>query len=451
MTAAPPLSSSTASRMEKAAEAALAAVDAGVHPDAAVAKAASEYGLTPAHAAHVCHAVNIGQAAGTRTMGDNPWEKAAGYPVADPKAVAALLGAGPAAVAKAAGCGSAPGPHGDYRTPPVAKAAKAAAAPRPAVPAAAKAAECPAGECCPHCSARLERDPDAGTCNSCGGPWPAKSAKARVNDYRLRVHAARALDAARSAAAAASPAEYAGAKEAALATNPAAAGFLFPVLERDPAVAKKAAAAPAPVGVSHPLVKAAAAVAGVAALVPPPGPIPFRTPTKAADAAGPAAPKVGPVQSFFRDASSSLIGGSAKALVSGNPAAWGAPTLVGETEASRARDQAVADAHKDQATAALQAPLGKAEDAAQGVAEQDHVNRLLVDPTLRTHDPRAVLTAYRGLKAMAPLTMSNPDMARQLVHMRMSTGPLALYDLNTLATLEKNLAQARRAQSGEDN
>lgn len=30
----------------------------------------------------------------------------------------------------------------------------------------------PEGEYCPHCDARLERDPDSGTCNRCGKPWP---------------------------------------------------------------------------------------------------------------------------------------------------------------------------------------------------------------------------------------------------------------------------------------
>lgn len=34
------------------------------------------------------------------------------------------------------------------------------------------AAACPPGECCPSCGARLERDPDSGTCNSCGEDWP---------------------------------------------------------------------------------------------------------------------------------------------------------------------------------------------------------------------------------------------------------------------------------------
>jgi hypothetical protein len=37
--------------------------------------------------------------------------------------------------------------------------------------------ECPAGECCPHCEARLERDPDSGCCNSCGKAWPEGEAK----------------------------------------------------------------------------------------------------------------------------------------------------------------------------------------------------------------------------------------------------------------------------------
>jgi hypothetical protein len=34
----------------------------------------------------------------------------------------------------------------------------------------------PEGEYCPHCDARLERDPYSGTCNSCGGVWGEKTA-----------------------------------------------------------------------------------------------------------------------------------------------------------------------------------------------------------------------------------------------------------------------------------
>lgn len=33
--------------------------------------------------------------------------------------------------------------------------------------------DCPEGECCPHCDARLERG-DNGKCNRCGKPWPIK-------------------------------------------------------------------------------------------------------------------------------------------------------------------------------------------------------------------------------------------------------------------------------------
>jgi hypothetical protein len=35
---------------------------------------------------------------------------------------------------------------------------------------------CPAGECCPKCHARLERDPDDGKCNRCGHSWGEKRA-----------------------------------------------------------------------------------------------------------------------------------------------------------------------------------------------------------------------------------------------------------------------------------
>lgn len=36
----------------------------------------------------------------------------------------------------------------------------------------------PAAEYCPHCDARLERDPYSGTCNSCGEDWPQEKAAA---------------------------------------------------------------------------------------------------------------------------------------------------------------------------------------------------------------------------------------------------------------------------------
>lgn len=48
-------------------------------------------------------------------------------------------------------------------------AAKAAAEPAPKTAAD--------GEDCPHCGAELERDPDDGTCNACGRPWPLKAAE----------------------------------------------------------------------------------------------------------------------------------------------------------------------------------------------------------------------------------------------------------------------------------
>lgn len=39
----------------------------------------------------------------------------------------------------------------------------------------------PEGEYCPHCDARLERDPDSGTCNRCGEPWPVDTEKQAVD------------------------------------------------------------------------------------------------------------------------------------------------------------------------------------------------------------------------------------------------------------------------------
>lgn len=58
--------------------------------------------------------------------------------------------------------------------------------------AEAAADQGPPGEHCPHCDARLERDPDAGTCNRCGKAWPEKRAGRGAATERLLALAKRA-------------------------------------------------------------------------------------------------------------------------------------------------------------------------------------------------------------------------------------------------------------------
>lgn len=132
MTRPVPLSAASADRLEAALEAAADRVDAGEAPDAALAKAAAEVGLHARFVPLLVRGYNTGRAARQLASSNDPWEKAAGYPVASAEGVLKVL----LGVTKVAEHSCVGGSDDDYKhapptTPP----------PPPKVPAAPEAEE----------------------------------------------------------------------------------------------------------------------------------------------------------------------------------------------------------------------------------------------------------------------------------------------------------------------
>lgn len=467
-------------------------------PDAAVAGAMAEAGMPAKFAAHIVNAFNVGLAAKQRLTAADTWAKAASYVPANVDRVLARLGSPaaptdplPASAKLAAARG-----YDDYDLPPAAPPAappKAMAADLRALYAAFDAP--PPGNA--KVAAVLARPPVEKRVYADPAPTPT----AATHAYRLAAIAAAVRDAYDPAA----PAEYAGAKRAAVALYPATAPTLFERAEATWSLREKRAYAEATAGDaydvtagrSHPIVRLAAvfqqvrdeaavrarpvepvkraAAAATPAephpLLAPPAVTPVRPETNAAFAAflakkaapSPSGPAggVGPMSLLAKPLSGFLS--ASQAGRERVDQALNAPTHAALTAAfgnvtapaahAASRSDLFAKARQSQleslVSAQVQKPFDDATKAVNTVDEQDHVARLLADPAFARADPVKVLEAYREVRGLAPHVMANPAAARQIVKLRTETGPLSLFDLDQITKVEKNLADIRRA-SRED-
>lgn len=473
--APPRLSAQSAERMQNVLGRADDLVDAGTAPNQALAKAAREFALPVSHVPKVVHAFNTGRS--VRQFGeDDPWQKAAAYPVATAEGVVeALTHAEPVKRAADLSDYHAPPTSGGWVPFPVAPLAppreKVAAAPEPA-------------------------------------PAPTPAVKAAV-DSRLSAtrSAAMAFDHAVAVAAALKPAQYSAAKQAALRAHPDAAAFFFAQLEdaehghRD--IYKLAAASAhvpfdATVRNDHPLVIAirdletakAAHVAQEAAAIPfgyeritefggrvvfrklatcpvlgtpiepiqaqvPPPPAPrdpvdFDLPKYAAAPQGspPVTPPVSRSNYLGRTFDDFANKKMTTGFGQGFQAMVGIPSKVlGSSFAGKPMSDIVTpndDDLRGKATKGLDANLGSVDQHAS-------IQDMLADPRFSAADPKLLVDTYRDLSTLAPQAMRNRSVASDFVQRRMQTGPLSYYDLKTLTEIEKNLAAVRKDQSAGDD
>jgi hypothetical protein len=237
----PPLSEASASRLEAALADAVDAVESdGVAPDDALAKSAAAHGLPLSHLPMAVKALNTGRAARQLFAGDDPWEKAASFPLATVEGVARRLS--------------------DSSRPDPAKAAGDADFDRPpevALPPAPDLARL----------ANLLGVPEEPKAEKCAGARPEQS-----NVREVAVVCNRILAEMEAVSRRTSDALYAGASKLARARHGEAARFAFDRLDarRGPAAAEPDLATPP----DHPLVKLAGLLARVrgltkAAAVPP--------------------------------------------------------------------------------------------------------------------------------------------------------------------------------------
>lgn len=451
----PPLSAASNERMFDVLDRAGTAVDAGAHPDAALAKAAAECALPPGHVPVLVRAFNTGRAARQLAEGSDAWSKAADHPVADAQKVAAMMGGPPPR-----------GPAlGDYGAPPRAQT-KAAAAPSlgPVPEYVKRAFEAP--------------------------PAPP----ARVNRLDLEYRAAAAFDRAAEELARLAPAKYAAAKAAAAHYAPEAAAYVFGRLEAEDAyVAVKAARAkdvrmdPA-FPADHPAVLAVLEIGRVkAAYAPPPAapeppagwgdsarypgfwePLPvcpilkqpiLPAPAKAAaEAPKPADPFafIAAVPQVKEGASGkdqapgsggflgAALGGFGKSLNFGGRLAFGKDGDGGILSGLKVPES-------PKGPSSTPAFLDRTRHDLERVQSQAAIQDLMTDPRFARADPSQVLDAYRQFAQVAPLAMQNRAIAGDMVHRRLMTGPLGTFDMKSLTDIEHNLARIGRVRRGDDD
>jgi len=462
----PPLQRASAERMQDAVALADQSVDAGDHPDAAVAKAAQAVGLPAGHVPLVVRAFNTARAVQQLSAPD-VWGKAASYPTATEAGVRKHLAAGAGlSVDPPAAVPTVTGNSADYLLPPGFK-----------LPAEPK----------PISTAPGVPPPGVGLGAAPSGPPTAGPPPAGRIDAAFK--AAAAHDEAARAVLRLPAAEYAGVKYAALRKYPALGDFFAAAdAERD-----APAAAPDPaVGYAHPAVVKAAAYAAALAAVPPapvvpgtyhgtgyrkiasePGvdllqklPVcpllgqPIYPPPAAAHAPPgpdveplpadgvklaadpPGAPKPsggggkGPLGSFF--------GGMGSSVGQGSRWFTGAPFAGMAVDTIRDRGNKKTEGLVDSTREKLEANLGRLDT-------QGHVQTLLEDPRFGKADPKTVIQTYQQLSQLAPRAMANPAVAGDLIHRRLMTGPLSYFDLESLSRIEANLAKSQRPQYSDDD
>ena len=224
MSTPPPLSLESTDRLIAVHAMADNAVDSGIAPDHAIAKAAAEYGLPAGHVPLVVQAFNTARA--VRQLSEpEVWAKAANYPVASTEGILQLLSTPPAPTTKVAQDNS------DYLFPPDHEIRHETITLSPT-----KRASSPPGE--------IKNDSKK------------ESEKPKENRLSLQYAASSLFDKIATELKHASPKHYAAVRHLAHRFYPQTAEFVFQSLEQENSYAKKASAQPAlTISVDHAALK----------------------------------------------------------------------------------------------------------------------------------------------------------------------------------------------------
>lgn len=438
------LTADTAERMASASEAAFRLMDSGENPTKAAASASVEAGLTSKQARHVALAINVAQANRAAGHPGTAWEKAAAFPVADPDAVAKIAAKGfrpDRPVAKRA--------SDDFASPPPSNSSDA-------------------WEVCVRLKSLFPKDETRVAKAASAKPVPSKTVNPPSLWSQLRAVAyATDVAAAEAVKCASSSHDWPSIRDAARDLYPEAAGIVDNAISAYPQI-KRASAAGAssfapkdhPYLVAVGLLKRAVdmytdskAAEESAGILGDPGVALFK---KAApgDIKNPSAPKpsfmdrlIAGKDSPLQSGARSFLGASLKPL--GAQILERGPSFDGSVQKTVARELGEENL-RDSLVGTVNAPLMRAEKSVRQVAEQDNINDLLMHPSLAGADPNEILSAYRELRALAPNAMAVPALARQAVGLRVRTGQLGMFDLESLTRMESNIVKARQASHEDD-
>lgn len=448
----PRLTDLSTNRLHAVVEAADAAVDGGAAPNAALAKAAQDCRLPVGHVPLAVRAFNTGRAVRQLDTGSSPWEKAAAHPIASVPGVLEALEAQTAPTIKVANDLS------DYLEPPT----YSASAPAPTAPV-------------PPLALSVEKRATA--------PAPP-----RPNQTSTILKVAAALDALRAAVGSLTPAAYGTIKAAAERFAPAEAAFAFSAIEaQDFRLHKKAELAVSAghdptVANTHPALEAVRSLAAARdTYVPPPThETPFGYRKEAVGDNGqvmfarlPVHPLLGiylpdtpPTPTPIQAGRTTLLDGggptpeksaSAGSILTSPLRGFGSVTssalspFTTNRFSSRAADSFKMNDSMGAKPYGMSGGADRLRSDLDRIDEQAAVQDLLMDSRLQRADPKMVIETYRQLSGLAPQAMRNPAVAADFIVRRIQTGPPSYFDLEKLVSIEKNLAAARRVQTGDDD
>lgn len=458
MSRPPVLSAASAALLEDTVAAAADAVDtAGLSPDRALAKAASDLGLHMRFVPLAVRGYNNGRAARQLASSDDPWERAAGYPQASIDGVMTHLAEGAKTAVEACGAG-------DYAMPP-----EKPLGPPPAVPSDAEAEE----------EDKLTKK--AAELRSKVAAERAAEANAEVKrkglaDPNAVAFEARLLANKYAACVAALPAdEAAGVRTLVGRRYPGIVPLLYGRTDKQakPLFPVKPVAASTAIGWDHPALALAGELADVLArptvpypakegadaprgvAVHPPGHLPE---VKTADVFHSLGNVIGGVRGMAPPIGT-LVAGAGRGSPDDKPkGALGA--VLGPYDQLRARMRTATEAAAQARTDAmveraqksiLPGPETKFDRQLETAGYHEALNRMLGDPRFHGADPQQVVRAYKDLHGLAPTVMQNPAVAGDFVHRVLQTGPLGYHDLAQLTAIEKNVTTAKRDRDHDDD
>lgn len=447
----PYLSAKSAELMAKAAEQAIEYSENGMKPDDAVVKAASLYKLAAPLAKHVAYAFNIGKAASIRSASADAWTKASAYTICDPENVYKMMSGGVE-------------PSKSHTK--ISKDFKFAPIPLEEAPVVnmQKLASCFGVEYKEEekQEKKAEAKPLLNSVNN---------KEEQLSEFQLKMALAETVSAAKDVAKLIPMPEYRGAKSLAVKMYPYVSPIMFMKIDNDGIVCKKASAdnttGQDTVPINHKLIKLAAKFEKLATefvnrfskhqpaktLLTPilPGDWAKIAEDKEWDSDS---GKADPVDIKKNQPAGKTL--TQKLLSPFSPGKM-PYTGMGSQYAAKFRDDVnkMRTVHAEQMAAKvldrnMTEPIEAIKRVESDVDSQSTVNNLLADPAFREVSPQDFFKAYKEVSSVAPTAMSTPALAKQVMNLRMQTGPLSMFDIKTLVEIEAKMNQARRDQSDFD-
>lgn len=412
----PKLSKASVERLSDVTESAINMIeDSNISPNEALAKSARDHGLPDGHIPLLVRGYNNARTARQLASSKSAWERAESFETADEAGIRSYLGSKKEASEKGLS---------DYDSPPTPSAVQLATAERTKLP--------PLEERVKAAYAAFGLSPDEGKENTQSTKASSEGlSETQIEPYESDWRVANNVDEFCELLKVASAGTYSAVKQLALTKTANRLEPIFSYLETKNWFAKAASVKPdAAVGNSHPGLKLMLDIDETVAKT--------KKPQKeASESKGPLfdlMEKEGGILDPFKAVNNTLINQNLTRAMAG---------LSERAEANQLLRQKM----QEGTTRGPFSPESKLPRELDRINEQDSINSIFADPRMKHADPSQVIDFYNNLRGLAPTIMRNTPVAVDLIHRRIQTGPLSMFDFGQLVKAEKDLVDAQSVRN----